>query len=105
MGKFYQALELSYYVTVADGMLNLEFVRCPGQNVARVCSLAVRPDPLGRASQGTKFGHNWPGFDYWKPSDSDTLFQVSSILLLCRLLILILLFFRFALAVARRSLR
>ena len=75
-GKYYQALELTYFVKVTDGELNLEFVRVPGQNIARVCSLALRLDPLGRASQGIKFGHNWPGFDYWRPSDSDTLFQV-----------------------------
>lgn len=78
IGRFYHAVELTYYIRVNDGVLNLEFVRIPGQNVARICSVAVRPDPQGRASKGIRYGHNWPGFDYWIPSDPNTLFQVTS---------------------------
>lgn len=70
-GKYYHALELTYFVTAVSGQLKLSFKKVPGQNVARICSIAVRPDGQNRASKGVRYGHNWPGFDYWKPSDPD----------------------------------
>lgn len=41
-GKFYTALELTYFIKVTDGSLNMTFQRIPGQHQARICSLAVR---------------------------------------------------------------